>query len=131
MDLCRPFGPVTRRIVLVCILFALAVPVRAQLATFEEYAAMSIENRSKVRANAWGIIYKNALQKGDTAQAGCLRNSYLIEYAGHDKAALAHARLRGVLDGGIEIRDDDSRVEYAIAHHLAEVCPPGTQARSH
>ena len=95
-----------------------------KLTTFEEYAAMSIEERGEVRGRAMGIVFGQAARLKDEQRKQCLRETFLLDFGDKEEVTLAHAKLRGILEAGIKYHDVDSRVEYAIAHHLKEVCPP-------
>ena len=100
----------------------LAEPALAALTTFEEYAAMTAEQRSELRASTLGQIYDDAVRRGKVRRAECIRLTYVD---GRDRdVQLAFARLRGLLDAGIDIHDDESRVEYAIANHIVSECRP-------
>ena len=98
------------------------------MTTFETYAAMNSDQRAEVRNNATIAIYKDAALRGDEVQKACLRRIYI---SGPDlEVQVAHAKLRGLLEAGIENHGETSRVEYRVAHHLDEVCPPSVPRRS-
>lgn len=99
------------------------------LTTFEEYAGMDVEQRAEVVTNAMRLIYAHAVRKEDEKQRRCLRTTYTD---GPDlDVQIAHAKLTGILQAGMEIHDEESRVEYAIGHHVLKVCPPSGESASH
>lgn len=91
------------------------------LTTFEEYAAMTPDQQDVVRGHAMGVIYGQAAREGDISRKQCLITKYLKGPEG--QVAMAHARLRGTLEAGIDVHSDKSRVEYLVANHISEVCP--------
>ena len=101
------------------------------LTTFEDYAAMTPEQQSSVWVKAAGVVFKDALTRHDEVQVQCLRENFSTAYGQEHEVEMAHARLRGWLEAGIEHHDDSSRVEYAVAYHLDEVCPPSTLSTAH
>ncbi len=111
-------------VALLCVFIAAPAAKAANLTTFEEYAAMTIEQRSAVRAYAMGQVFRRALEQGDEMQDQCMRETFLLEYGDNEQVTLAHARLRGRLDAAIENPNPKGRVEYLVAHHAMEVCPP-------
>lgn len=116
--------------ILVFIIF-IAMPVQAaSLHTFKQYAAMTGRQQNKVRTYAAGVIFKNALTRGDKKQARCLRVKFLSKFGKEMDVQLEHASLRGKIEAEIEIEreavkpDPRKRVEYLVANHLQQVCPP-------
>ncbi len=100
-----------------------AVPVQAgNLTTFETYAGMTKEEQNKVRSRAAGVIFKDVITKGDKQQLKCMDKTFLK--GPKLEVQLAHARLRGRLEAAVENPNPKGRVEYLVAHHLREVCPP-------
>lgn len=91
------------------------------LTTFEEYAAMSPNQQYEVMSHAFGAIYGQAAREGDASRKQCLITNYVR--GPEEQVAMAHARLRGTLDAGIEVHNEKGRVEYLVENTLNEVCP--------
>lgn len=106
-----------------------SVAMAGNLTTFEEYAAMTPEHKNSLRAYVFEILYRDAYSREDDQQVECLKLTY--SSGPEEDVRNAHARLLGFLDAGIEIHDEESRVEYAIANHMMKFCPRSTEVAEH
>lgn len=109
---------------LLCV-FIIAPAVRAaNLTTFEEYAHMTTEERAVVVGNGMRVMFRQALEQGDTKRDQCMRETFLLKYGDDEQVALAHARLTGRLNAAMNNPNPKGRVEYLVARHALETCPP-------
>jgi len=109
---------------LLCVFITAPAVKAANLTTFEEYAAMTTEERAVVVGNGMRVMFRQALEQGDTKRDQCMRETFLLKHGDDEQVALAHARLRGRLDAAIDNPNPKGRVEYLVARHALETCPP-------
>ncbi len=69
-------------------------------------------------------MFRQALEQGDEMRDRCMRETFLLEYGDDKQVALAYARLRGRLDAAMGNPNPKGRVEYLVARHALETCPP-------
>lgn len=91
------------------------------LTTYEEYAAMTPKEQNVVRGNAMGAVYGQAAREGDISRKQCLITNYLK--GPEEQVAMAHARLRGAVEAGVEVHDSEDRVEYLVENVINGECP--------